>query len=99
MEDGRDLGTVYLISTYEPWDRLRDYLGIIGVVMVASLGVALFFSGWLQRALTDPILEVAHVAREVNAQHDYSLRARKTTDDEIGQLVDAFNALLAEAGR
>jgi len=32
-------------------------------------------------------------------QRDYSLRARKTTEDEIGQLVDSFNAMLAEAGR
>jgi signal transduction histidine kinase len=33
------------------------------------------------------------------AQRDYSLRARKITDDEIGELVDSFNALLAETGR
>src|SRR5205823_6592177 len=67
--------------------------------MVASLGLAAFLSGWLQRAITEPILEVARVAREVITQRDYSLRARKTTDDEIGQLVDAFNGLLAESGR
>jgi signal transduction histidine kinase len=99
VERGDPIGTVYLRAVYTPWDRLRDYLGILGVVMVASLGLAAFLSGWLQRALTEPILEVARVAREVITQRDYSLRARKTTDDEIGQLVDAFNALLAEAGR
>jgi signal transduction histidine kinase len=49
--------------------------------------------------ITVPILEVARVAREVMAQRDYSLRARKITDDEIGELVDSFNALLAETGR
>ncbi len=99
VENGEVLGTVYLRALYLPWERLRDYLTIIGVVMIASLAVAALFSGWLQSAITEPILEVARVAREVIAQRDYSLRARKISDDEIGQLVDSFNAMLAEAGR
>jgi signal transduction histidine kinase len=49
--------------------------------------------------VTVPILEVARVSKEVMQQRDYSLRARKTTSDEIGELVDAFNAMLAEIGR
>ncbi len=99
VENGEVLGTVYLRSLYRPWDRLRDYLTILGGVMLASLGIAAFVSGWLQTAITAPILEVSQVAREVITQHDYSLRARKISDDEIGALVDSFNALLAEAGR
>jgi len=38
------------------------------------------------------------VARQVSEQQDYSLRAAKSTDDEIGYLVDAFNELLAQVG-
>jgi len=99
VENGEVLGTVYLRALYQPWDRLRDYLTILGVVMIASLAIAAFFSGWLQTAITAPILEVSRVAREVITQDDYSLRARKISDDEIGELVDSFNAMLAEAGR
>ncbi len=99
IEGGETIGTVYLRAAYVPWERLVDYLTILGVVMLASLALAALLSGWLQAAITVPILEVAHTAREVIDQRDYSLRARKTTDDEIGQLVDSFNAMLAEAGR
>ncbi|HEX4781561.1 MAG TPA: ATP-binding protein [Usitatibacter sp.] len=99
VEEGETIGTMYLLAYYQPWTRLFDYLTIIGLVMIASLAVTAFFSGWLQSAITMPILEVARVAREVMSQRDYSLRARKTTDDEIGQLVDSFNAMLAESGR
>jgi signal transduction histidine kinase len=99
VEGGETIGTVYLRALYQPWERLRDYLTILGVVMLASLALAALVSGYLQSAITEPILEVASTAREVMAQRDYSLRARKTTDDEIGQLVDSFNAMLAEAGR
>ncbi len=99
VEGNEPIGTIYLRAAYEPWERLRDYLGILGAVMIASLGVAALLSGWLQKAVTQPILDVARIARQVMEERDYSLRARKTTDDEIGQLVDSFNALLAETGR
>ena len=99
VEGGEVIGTVYLRALFSPFERLRDYLLILGGVMVASLAAAAVFSSWLQDAVTRPILEVARVAREVMQTRDYSLRAPKTTEDEIGQLVDAFNDMLAEAGR
>jgi two-component system, sensor histidine kinase len=99
VENGEMVGTVFLRATYEPWGRLKNYLTILLVVMIASLVVATLLSGWLQNAITAPILEVARVSHEVMEKRDYSLRARKTTEDEIGELVDAFNAMLAEIGR
>jgi light-regulated signal transduction histidine kinase (bacteriophytochrome) len=67
--------------------------------MALSLLAALLMSIWLQRAVTRPILMVAGVARNVMEKRDFSLRVTKTTEDEIGVLVDAFNAMLAEVGR
>jgi signal transduction histidine kinase len=99
VENGETIGTVYLRAIYRPYERLRDYLTILVGVMVASLAAAALFSGWLQSAVTRPILEVARVARDVRDKRDYSLRARKSTEDEIGELVDSFNDMLAEAGR
>ena len=99
LENGEMVGTVHLRGSYAPWDRLFDYLAILLMVMIASLAVAAFLSRWLQDAVTEPILEVARVSNEVVERRDYSLRARKTTEDEIGRLVDAFNTMLAEIGR
>jgi signal transduction histidine kinase len=99
VEAGEPLGTVYIHARYLPWARLMDYLAIIGVVMIASLVLAVIVSGYLQRGVTEPILEVARVAREVMHHRDYALRAKKTSEDEIGELVEAFNGMLAEAGR
>jgi signal transduction histidine kinase len=99
VEGNEPIGTIYFRAEYTPWERLRDYLGILGAVMIASFGVAALLSGWLQRAVTQPILDVSRVARQVVEQRDYSLRARKATHDEIGELVDSFNAMLAETER
>ncbi|CAN5547675.1 hypothetical protein BH11PSE7_BH11PSE7_29930 [soil metagenome] len=93
------LGTIYILSSYEVMERLHSYLAILGIVMVVSLLAALLMASWLQASVTQPILEVTDVARQVVTQRDFSLRVQKTTDDEIGYLVDAFNAMLAEIGR
>ena len=98
-EDREFLGTVYLRARYDLDARLRDYLGILGVVLIASLALTLLLSATLQRAITQPILDVTAVARQVIERRDFSLRVDKTTHDEIGYLVDAFNGMLAEVGR
>ncbi|HSS26697.1 MAG TPA: ATP-binding protein, partial [Usitatibacter sp.] len=54
---------------------------------------------WLQRAITRPIIHVSDLAREVVQKRDYTLRARRTTQDETGNLVDAFNEMLEEIQR
>jgi signal transduction histidine kinase/ActR/RegA family two-component response regulator len=99
IENGENLGSVYLRGAYEPWERLWTYVTILLGVMIASLSVAAMLSNWLQGAVTAPILEVAKVSHEVVRTRDFSLRATKLSEDEIGQLVDAFNAMLAELGR
>ena len=99
VENGETIGSVFLRAEYEPWARLFDYMTIIGMVMLASLGAAALVSARLQSAVTTPVLDVARVSREVMERRDYSQRVRKSTEDEIGQLVDAFNAMLAEVGR
>lgn len=90
------LGTVYLKAQFDIASRVWNYLGIVGVVMLLSLLAAVLIARRLQRRVTRPILEVADVARKVMDKRDFGSRATKTTDDEIGVLVDAFNGMLAE---
>ncbi|MFA7388163.1 MAG: CHASE sensor domain-containing protein, partial [Thiohalobacteraceae bacterium] len=99
VENNEHLGTVYLRARYELNERLRDYLGILGAVMIISLAVAGAIATWLQMAFTTPILSVAAAARKVVERRDYSQRVPKTTNDEVGYLVEAFNGMLAEIGR
>lgn len=99
VENNEILGTVYLRGDYRLLGRLTDYLGILGAVLALSLLVAFLMSTWLQTAVTKPLLEITGIARQVMEKRDFSLRVRKTTEDEIGYLVDAINDLLAEVGR
>ena len=65
-------------------------------VLVLSLTVALLASGWLQHVISEPTEAIADAARGIVERRDYSLRARKVTDDELGVVVDAFNNMLDE---
>jgi signal transduction histidine kinase/ActR/RegA family two-component response regulator len=93
--DGR-VGTVYLAAQYDLNDRLANYLPVLAIIVLGSLAVALGMSYALQSSLTRPILAIADVAQQVRARRDFSLRVARDTNDETGQLVDAFNAMMAE---
>jgi signal transduction histidine kinase/DNA-binding response OmpR family regulator len=54
----------------------------------------MLISSRLQRWISRPIQEVSGVAINVMKRRDYRLRAAKRSDDEIGQLADAFNGML-----
>ena len=93
------LGTVYIKAQFDLAGRLRNYLGIVGGAMVISLLAAVLIARRMQQSVTRPILEIAGVAKHVMESRDFSPRAARTTDDEIGTLVDAFNGMLAEIER
>jgi signal transduction histidine kinase len=93
------LGTVYINARYDMLARLLGYLGIIGGVMALSLLTAVAISHRLQRSVTQPITAITNVARHVMEKREFTQRAEKTTDDEIGLLVDAFNGMLGEIDR
>ncbi|HSN17999.1 MAG TPA: ATP-binding protein [Gammaproteobacteria bacterium] len=99
IDDSHEIvGFIYLHAHYNIYDRARSYLGIVLGVGSLALMVALLLSLWMQLTVTRPILSITGLAQQVVERGDYGLRAKKSTDDEIGYLVDAFNRMLGEIG-
>src|SRR4051812_25250054 len=90
------LGTIYLRARYDVSGRVRAYLSVLGAVMVIGLIAALLASSWLHRVVSQPMESMARVARQIVEERDYSFRAARTTNDEIGLVIDAFNNMLDE---
>jgi two-component system sensor histidine kinase/response regulator len=76
--------------------RALRFGGIIGLVLFGAFWLALLLAYSLQRVISKPILRLTDVAREVTVGRRYDVRAEKTGQDEIGELVDGFNEMLGE---
>jgi len=90
------LGTLYLRARYDVMGRIKAYVEIFAIVILLSMSVAVLLSSTLQHIITAPLGTMAGVARQIVERRDYSLRAHKSSDDEIGLLVEAFNSMLDE---
>jgi signal transduction histidine kinase len=96
VEGDQAVGSVHVVARTQLDERIVTFLGILAAVMALALGVALLLSSWLEHVLTAPILEIDSAARNVVQRRDFTVRAKRTTDDEIGVLADAFNRMLSE---
>ncbi len=92
----QECGIFYLQADLRTLYRrlVRDNVAII-LVALASFSIPIILFARLQRAIVNPIRELADAMTIVSARRDYTMRVRKTTRDEIGTLVDGFNEMLA----
>lgn len=86
-------------------DLNRPYMALLrntainaGIVLIA-LGMAGLFVFRLQRLVLKPVLQLADTARQIEKNHDYSKRSEYVGNDEISDLSDAFNSMLAHIQR
>ena len=93
---GERLGTLYLHADYaRQANKLhRIYASILVAVLSISFLVAVFVSWKLERVILEPIQNLAETARRISSKNDYSVRAAKIVDDEVGSFTDSFNSML-----
>jgi len=93
--DGENIGTIYIASDlHELTARFWRYGVIVSLVLLLSSLVALALSAKLQHVISGPISHLAGVAGTVAKDKNYSIRATKHGEDELGRLIDGFNEML-----
>ncbi len=94
--NGESIGTIFLEADLADLrERTARFVEIAFLISLASLAVAFVLSSRLQRVISRPIQELADTASSVSAHENYSVRAVKRGNDEIGLLFDQFNRMLA----
>ncbi len=68
---------------------------VIGGITALGVFLTLGLSIRLERTLTTPLLCLTQLIKTVTQDRDYSVRAEKHVNDEVGTLVDGFNQMLA----
>jgi signal transduction histidine kinase/CheY-like chemotaxis protein len=91
------IGSIYLESDLgEVHSKLRQFVLIVLLTLIVALLLAFIVSAKLQTVISQPIARLAQTAKAVSDDKDFSVRAAKTANDELGQLTDTFNGMLAE---
>ena len=95
--DGEKVGSIFLESdTVEYIQLLEGYLVFFGLIVAAVTMGAYALAAWLQKPISNPILQLAWTTKMVTGSKDYSIRARKESEDEVGVLIDGFNEMLGQ---
>src|SRR5229473_4023873 len=95
---GKPTGTVYIRSDLREMSaRLKRYVGIAAMVLLASLVAALLGASIFQRVVAEPIVHLAEITRIVSRDKNYAIRATPTGKrDEPDILIGAFNEMLRQ---
>jgi signal transduction histidine kinase/CheY-like chemotaxis protein len=76
--------------------RLWRSLLLAGLVTMVAVSLVYLFSRRMRDVLMRPIAALGQTVGQVASSKDYSLRAEKISDDELGSFTDAFNGMLAQ---
>ena len=95
--EGQILGTIFIQSDMDELkERLGNYAKVLAIVALTSLLAALLLTSQLQKIISGPIRHLADVEMRVSREKDFTLRAVKDTEDELGVLIDGFNDMLVQ---
>jgi signal transduction histidine kinase len=95
--DGKTLGYVAVRTNLKPlYESLRLFFGVAFVALALLALVVYIIAQKMQRILSTPINHLAGVIQDVGRTENFSLRASQCSNDELGILIEGFNAMLAQ---
>ena len=96
-ESGETVGEFVLVG--DASDLARNLLQTLQLTVLGALlalATGLLMAARLQRGITRPLQSLTLAMERIRKAHDYAAHVEATSDDEVGQLVEGFNATLSE---
>jgi two-component system, sensor histidine kinase and response regulator len=94
---GDRVATISIRSDLSAFYRsVSRYFVVLVFMFLFITGFSLMMYSQVLRIILRPILSLTRTAQRVSREKKYSLRAMPGPDDEVGQLIDAFNQMLGE---
>jgi PAS domain S-box-containing protein len=95
--DNQQIGTVFIQTDLRYLYRELQFLA----ALMSCVALVTFLIAWLlatrfQKIISDPIILLSNVMKQVSSEKNYALRAVSNSPDEIGTLITGFNEMLQE---
>ena len=92
---GETVGTLYISRDLQDLrDRLQVGAAAVAVFLLIALAASVLIARRIQHVIAAPLLELAGTARTISTSQDYSVRVTPAANDEVGVVIQAFNAML-----
>ena len=96
MIGGQRAGTVVLRASFrELGNRMKRYFVLSGLILLCAIFGAYLLSLRLAAEISRPVVELARTMKAVSNEQNFGLRCESRSGDEIGELVEGFNKMLA----
>ena len=100
--DGEVIGTVVIESDLSVlWTQATTSGLVVALVLFATFGLSVILASRMQRSISSPLLRLTSVTRAVTRDKVYDVRVERHGEgkNEIADLIDGFNKMLAEIHR
>ena len=94
------IGTVTIESDLSSlWAQVEASAIVLCLVLAVTFALSLALASRIQRVVSSPLLRLTEVTRTVAHNRRYDVHVDGGGTDEIGELIDGFNSMLAEVHR
>ncbi len=94
-QNAQVVGKVYIAADTREVDAyINRILMVSGLVTLLVCAMVWPITLYLQRTISEPLLELAATAQSITFNHDYSIEAKVAHGDETGILARAFNEMI-----
>ena len=97
IDAGVEVGRLKLVSdTSDLPPRIWSAITFTALGGAGALMIALLVALQLQRSISRPLISLTQAMETIGERHDYTVALEAATNDEIGTLVDGFNAMMGD---
>ena len=97
--DGQVIGALYLRADLSEMKAgIHKAITVAILVLLFSSLIAFLIANKAEHVISGPILALAAITKQVSEEKNYALRVPRSSNDEIGLLIDGFNEMLEQIG-
>lgn len=95
--EGDNTGVFELVSDLNQLtSRIQKHIAVSLVVLFIAIFLVFLLATSLIQIVCSPIIHLSDTAKKISSERNYSVRAQKYNDDELGNLIDVFNDMLKQ---